>query len=96
MSINLWEVYLKCPKCGETTTAYDYHENTSSDNTEIFCVLNIGKRSNHLWVGNPMKEPSFECPHCKTETPYDRMFTPEYCRVEDLDRYKISLRRHIR
>ena len=96
MSINIWEVYLKCPKCGETTTAYDYHENTSSDNTEIFCVLNIGKQSNHLWFGNPMKEPSFVCPHCKTETPYDRIFTPKNCQVENLDRYKISLRRHIR
>lgn len=96
MSINIWEVYLKCPKCGETTTAYDYHENTSSDNTEIFCVLNIGKQSNHLWLGNPMREPCFRCPHCNSETSYGEMFSEGNCQVENLDRYKVSLRRHIR
>lgn len=73
-----------------------YHENTSSDNTEIFCVLNIGKQSNHLWLGNPMKESVFICPHCKNETNYNLMFTEGKCWVEDLERYKVSLRRHIR
>ncbi len=95
MSINMWEVYFKCPVCGEISTFYDYHENTSSDNTEIFCVLNIGRQSNHLWLGNPLKEPVFVCPHCKNETSYDLMFTEGNCWVEDLERYKDSLRRHI-
>ena len=96
MSINLWEVYLKCPHCGEITTAYDYHENTSSDNTEIFCVLNIGKQSNHFWSGNPMQESCFMCTQCHCETPYEIIFTEKNCQVEDLDQYKVSLRRHIR
>lgn len=96
MSINAWKVYMKCPFCGEETIAYDYHENTSSDNTEIFEVLNIGKISNHIWVGNTMSVPVFKCAFCKNETSYAHIFTSQYCRVEDLKVYKDSLINHIR
>lgn len=96
MSVNIWEMYFRCPVCREISTFYDYHENTSSDNTEIFCVLNAGKQSNHIWLGNPMNEPVFICPYCKNETKYDLMFTEGSCRVEDLERYKTALRKRMR
>lgn len=91
MSVNIWEVYLKCPACGEVTTAYDYHENTSSENIELFCVLNVGKQSRHFYSGDPLEKAAFLCPHCGRKTPYDDIFTPDNCRVEDLGRYKQTL-----
>ena len=76
MSINLMEVYMKCPVCGEITTKHDYHENTSSDRFEYFLVLN-GKNQ------------CFVCPFCKNETSYDHIFTEGYCKVEDLEKSRI-------
>lgn len=95
MSINTHEVYVTCPACGAITTRYDYHENTSSDRGEFFCFLNIGKPSRHLWVGNPADESCFICPVCKEKTTYREIFTPKYCKVQDLDAYKKTLRAHI-
>lgn len=82
MSINLMEVYMKCPVCEEITTKHDYHENTSSDRFEYFLVLN-GKNQ------------CFVCPFCKNETSYDHIFTEGYCKVEDLEKYKVLLRRRL-
>ena len=95
MSINTHEVYVTCPVCGAVTTEYDYHENTSSERVELLCFLNIGKPSNHLWAGNPADESCFTCPGCKHETPYRIIFTPDYCKVQDLDWYKRLLRSQI-
>ena len=92
MSINTHEVYVTCPVCGAISTRYDYHENTSSEREELFCFLNIGKPSNHLWVGNPADEACFICPACNQKTSYSEIFTSKYCKVQDLDLYKQILR----
>lgn len=84
MAINEWELYIKCPHCGEITTEYDYHENTSSDRVEFFEILNLGGKS----------PSSFTC-KCGKEAPYETIFTPEYCHVENLEKYKKTLRRYI-
>lgn len=84
MSINTHEVYVTCPACGAVTTEYDYHENTSSERVELLCFLNTGKPSNHLWAGNPADASRFICPSCKHETPYRTIFTPRYCKVQDV------------
>ena len=88
MSINTMEVYIKCPKCGHVEMAYDYHENESSDNSEVFEVLNIGAPSCHIWCGNPFTEPIFQCSVCGAKFPFEKIFTPEYCSVEDVEKYK--------
>ncbi len=84
MSINTWEVYIKCPHCGKTTTKYDYHENTSSDRSEYFCFLNQQDASCQPFVCSCGKTSSFKT-----------IFTPEYCHVEDLEKYKAVLKSHI-
>ena len=84
MSLNTWEVYIKCPHCGKTTTTYDYHENTSSDRGELFVVLNQKDTSSQPFVCS-----------CGKETSYKTIFTPEYCHVESLEKYKSTLRRKI-
>ncbi len=91
MAINAWEVYIKCPFCGNITTRYDYHENTSSDNTEIFAVLNVGRQSRHFTLGSPNGNPVFICGNCGKESVYDDIFTEEYCKVENIDKYKRAL-----
>lgn len=85
MSINTWEVYIKCPHCGKITTCFDYHENTSSDRSELFEVLNQGEQSFQQFICS-----------CGKETPYEDIFTPEYCSVENLEKYKYTLRRQMR
>lgn len=39
------KVFMKCPNCNHINVGYDYHENTSSDRSECFCVLNLGENS---------------------------------------------------
>lgn len=94
MSINIWDVYITCPVCGEIYVGKDYHENTSSDNTEIFEVLNAGKVKSYNWGKCILDENTFNCPKCNARTPYAEIFTPKYCQVESLENYKNSLRNH--
>jgi len=35
------KVFIRCPKCGQETIKYDYHENTSSERYEYFNVFNM-------------------------------------------------------
>lgn len=85
MSIDTWEVYIKCPYCGKETTKYDHHENTSSDRSELFVILGQEDNSSRGFVCS-----------CGKETPYNSIFRPEYCRVENLEKYKHALRRQIK
>ncbi len=98
MSINTHEVYITCPKCGHITTLFDYHENTSSEREELFAVLNIGpKSSGKIFKELEWESEGFHCLLCDyTDMSFDMIFTDKYCKVENLDKYKKSLREAVR
>lgn len=82
MSINTMEVYIQCMLCGHTATQYDYHENTSSDRSELFQVLD--------------RRTAYRCEKCGQEWDFDVLCANGFCSVEDKDDYKQMLWRKLR
>ena len=76
MSINTLEVSIKCPSCGHVYVGHDYHENTSSDRCELFCVLH---------------RKTFKCSNCTYESDAAQLYKSGNCSVEDKEYYKKSL-----
>ena len=77
MSIDSMKVYTRCPECGKVNTDTDYHENTSSERCEYFCVLGAK---------------TFICRHCGYGADGDYVFSREFSSVEDKERYKTVLK----
>lgn len=91
MSINAEKVFIKCPNCNHIYVGYDYHENTSSDRCETFCVLNRGNAHPNatMYIGpNSSLQQEFICEECKSGYTYDYLFKFGFCSVEDKGYYK--------
>lgn len=93
MSINNREVYFVCPKCRKRHTMMDYHENTSSENWEVFCVLN---QEGEAWGDGPAEKLTFDCPACGAVTDWDYMFQNRLVSVENINYYKEMLKTGLR